>query len=550
MNVLKNHGEKIVLAVVVVVCALFAYMEWNAAEAEPKELQELESYKEKIKVAITQGKPSDKYPFGPQAAAKVGQAKEAYDANLERATKKPEADIPAYVAYPVVSRPFVDPKGRPLTDDELTHHEYAELMPLGEVKAEGDHGRVFVTFQLPRKMKYMDVVRVEVFRGMAADKIDTSQAYGTVALGPEDLPPDTAAPAKEAGKEATAAAEKPTDDSEMSTGAKRRAARAAAGETEAPTRGRTREKEPKKTEEIPAEYADVKVFSDTHVEPKKTYYYQARLIGRMGVADGKRFETKNAAGAVTRVTIIHAPKSAKTVASSKPNVVLYTTDLSGVANATPPASFQIRLAGTSGRIDPPGTAEFKRTKEYKGTFAVRVWVTEAQAWKEKTIEAAPDDPLKGTITYKAADGGDNKTVEFDSGYKLVEIKWGETVRETEVEEQEMDKDGNPIVDKKTGRPKTVKVVKKSEPIPNEVAVLDNVAEKKLEDFPKRADFVGRKSSLAYYQRIYDEQEKAAKVFKHTMEKVKERVKAADAARAAEKGATEETQPADTIKLGR
>jgi hypothetical protein len=237
------------------------------------------------------------------------------------------------------------------------------------------------------------------------------------------------------------------------------------------------------------------------------------------------------------------------------NTTLFVTDMTPIASTKTPANFQIRLAGTSGKIDPPGTPEYKRTKDYKGTFAVRVWVTEAQAWKDKTIEAAPDEKLAGTITYKTEDGSETKTLDFDSGYRLVEVKWGEIVKETEVDEPELDKDGNPIMDKKTGRPKTVKVMKKSEPIPNEIAVLENIQEKKLEEFPKRADFEGRKAALRYYARLAAQQETAAPTRKgrgkevDPAAKVKARVKEYEERKASEKAAQEQPNPTGEVKLG-
>lgn len=545
MRALRDHGEKVVLALVVVVCAVFAYFEYVACEAEPAELADLKGYREKIGRALSTGQPSEKYAYGPAELEKL-KYKETQDANLERATKKPEADIPSYVAYPLPARPYVDPNTRPLRDDELTKHDYAELLPLSDVKAEGDHGRVFVTFKPPKRLKYMDVVRVEVFRGPAADKIELAKPYGIVEFGPEE-PPEGEKPG--AAGAATAAEPAGAETAPDASGSSRR--RASRGTLEAET-PRGREREAKKTEEIPPEYADVKVFSDTHVEAKQTYHYQARMIARMTVPEGKRQEVKNAAGAVTKIIVAHMPnKNATPVSAAKPGAILFATPLTEVVSATTPASFQVRLAGTSGKIDPPGTPDYKRTKDYKASFSVNVWVTEAQAWHMKTIEVAPDEKLKGTITYKAPDAEEAKTYDFDAGYRLVELKWGETTREIEVEEQELDKDGNPMVDPKTHRPKKVKVKKQTEPIPTEVAVLENVVEKRFEEFPKRADFEGRKASLRFYAKLAAEQEARMKSKALDKDKVKSRVKEYEDRKATERAEREAAgKDADSnVKLG-
>ena len=70
-----------------------------------------------------------------------------------------------------------------------------------------------------------------------------------------------------------------------------------------------------------------------------------------------------------------------------------------------------------------------------------------------TIQAAPGERLKGALLYKDATTKESKNVDFDAGYTLAEIKWGETVREQEVEEPELDNDGNPVQDPKTRKPK-------------------------------------------------------------------------------------------------
>jgi hypothetical protein len=339
-------------------------------------------------------------------------------------------------------------------------------------------------------------VRVEVFRGEDEKKIDLSKPYGTVELGPEQGTEAAAAPAAtEAG---TAAPEKAPEESGA---AKRRRERAEAAETsEAPKAGVK-----KPVEEIPAEYADLKVFSDTRVEPKKTYFYQARLVARLSVPEGKRYEKKDAAGRLLNIIVVHAPKNAQTIPGASSNVVLYPAALSGVVSARTPDNFQIRLAGYSGKIDPLGTPEYKKTKDYKGRFAIRVWVTEAQAWKEQTLDIAPDERLKGTLTYKSAGSDETKTYDFDSGYKLVEIKMVATVKEIEVEETEIGPDGNPVMDEKTKQPKKRTVIKKSDPITNEVAVLENIQDQKLEEFPKRANFEGPKTSLRIIKSIAEKQ---------------------------------------------
>ena len=86
---------------------------------------------------------------------------------------------------------------------------FAVLGELTEIKTHGDHGRVLITYKFPANMKYMDVIRVEIFRGAEANKIDTQTPYDSWVYLDEDkevveAPPAAAAettPAREpAGK--------------------------------------------------------------------------------------------------------------------------------------------------------------------------------------------------------------------------------------------------------------------------------------------------------------------------------------------------------------
>ncbi|MCY3022720.1 MAG: hypothetical protein NTW87_27390 [Planctomycetota bacterium] len=538
MSVLKTHGEKIVLAVVLLVCGAFAYREWSNAESDPAEFADLARYSQAIQNATKGDSVADKYPYSASGAANLKYA-EAQKANIERATKELGPALATNIVYPRPGRPLVDESTKPTDPNALTQNDYAEVLPLSDVKADADHGRVFIAFRLPQKMKYMDPVRVEVFRGPSADKIDTAKPYNTVEFGPEELASAEPAAAAAGGATADTAA---AEGSALSVGEKRRSERAGTAEKETPRAATGR----KEKEEVPADYADVKVFSDTRVEPKQTYFYQVRLVTRMNVLAGKRIEQKDPqdAAKMLKVLIVQPPKNAKSVLPSVPGskALLYTTGLTEAVSATPPANFEVRLSGTSGTIDPRGTPEFKKSKDYKGTFALRVWVTEAQDWMPKTIEVSPGERLKGAIMYKDADTKQNKTYQFDAGYELKEIRIGEILQEKEVEENILDeKTGEPIVVE--GRVQKRKVIKKGSPIDNEEAVLVNLADKKEEVFPKRADFGIRKKSLAYYEQLANQQAKEQKVFKEKMKKVAQRIKADDEKRKqeAEKRAAEEQQ---------
>jgi len=518
MSALKNHGPKILLALSAAGCAVFAWMEGAGSQTTPPEFAGVDTEISKIESALKPGPISEKYPFGRSAIDSL-KFQEDSTLILERAGKRVETEIPAFVAYPQPSRPRVDSKDKPAEEGELTQQVFAEMRDLGDLKASGDHGRVFVTFKVPQKMKYLEPVRIDVFRGESDAKIDMKEPYATIELAPED-------PGATEEKPATADKAEDAATPELSAAARRRKERAGGDE---PAPKAPRREEPKKAaEEIPAEFADIKVFADTRVEQKMTYFYKLRMIARMTVVPGIKVVEKDNNGILTKITVVNQPKNATSVKPARPDskAVLFATPISAAVSATPPSNFEIRLAGTSGKLDPPGTPDFKRSKDYKGTFAVRVWVTDAQVWKDITIQAAPDEILKGSIRYVNADK-EAKSFDFNANYKLVEVKWGELVREIEENVPELDTDGNPIMDPKTRKPKMIRRMKKGDAIPNEIAVLEDQSSKKMEDFPKRADFGAREKSLEYYALIEKEQLKADKAFKVRMEKVKERIRASD-----------------------
>ena len=539
MSALQTHAPKIVVAVVAAGCAVLGIMEYSSAQARPQQFVGLNDDVNKLKAAMMSKRVSDNWKYGGEAANKLKYA-ELQGTIIERAGKSAEGELPARLAYQMPARPVVDSSGRPKDQSELTQHQSAEMGEITGVTAEGDHGRVIVAFKLPQKMKYLEPVRAEIFKGLAPDKIETSAPYATVEFGPE-----VAVAAEEAATPATS--ERTAEPATESSGAARR--RAAAERNQDDRKAPKREPVKKAAEEIPAEFADVKVFSDTRVDPKRTYYYKLRLVCRMTVQPERAIETKDSNGIVSRITIVHAPKDAQTVQGKSGSNVLYATKLTDHVSATPPSNFEIRLAGTSGKIDPEGTPDFKRSKEYKGTFALRVWVIDAQEWHNKTIESSPDEKLKGTILYKDATTKENKSYDFDAGYKLVEIK--EVMVTPEIVENvvKVDAEGNMVMDPKTKQPVKEEVRRKGQPIPNQVAILEDVATGKLEEFPKRADFAARKKSLEYYNRILEEQEKHRKIEKDKMDKLKTRLKEADAAREAERAAKAATDAATQQQPG-
>jgi hypothetical protein len=184
MSALTNHAPKIVVAVVAAGCAVFGFMEYSSAQSRPQQFAGLDDSVRKLDIAVKGKTVSPSFKYGSEAANKLKYI-EQQSAILERAAKSAEGELPARLAYQMPGRPLVDRGNKPPEIGDLTQHMNAEMAEITGVTAEGDHGRVFVTFKLPSNMKYMEAVRAEIFKGLAADKIEMSAPYATVEFGPE-----------------------------------------------------------------------------------------------------------------------------------------------------------------------------------------------------------------------------------------------------------------------------------------------------------------------------------------------------------------------------
>ncbi len=548
MNLLKVHGPKLLLLVAALLCGAIAYNEYSSGENKPEELVEAQANAARLKEMFAKGKVSDKYAYAKTAADSLNYQEQVAN-TLEMKAATTLSDVPAYVAYQRPAKPVIDPDSKPKKDGDFTTHQTAVMGTITDITTEVDHGFILLAFKVPdaSASKYMTPVRVEVFRGEGdAKNIDLRVPFSTVELASEDETVDAVAAT---APEVKAATEEPAAES---SGSKRRAARHAAENKEA-AKPSVKPKDTEKPEEIPPQFAASKIFKDSLVDEKREYFYQLRLISKISVPPNKfgsrEIREEAVAGVVTKIIVVDPPTGVTPVKPIAPNsnAALFAAALTAPVSRKAKANFEVRLAGTEGTIDPIGTPDFKRTKTYKGRFAVRAWVKEAQEWKEIQIMVAPDEPLKGALTYKVPDPKPKdpnrkitKEVPFDTRYKLVEIKMAETLTEKTSNEPELDKDGNPVFDPATKQPKMKQIVRQ-EKLPNEVAVLEDVATHKLEEFPKRQNFEDRAKAVKYYQALADQQARESKEIQAKMQKLREKLRAAEEERKAKAAADAATQ---------
>lgn len=506
MSAVKEHVEKIVFVVVLLAALGFLAMTFNTAE--PPNFAELEANQQKIEAELNTGMPSAKYGYSKEAAEKVAKIKDQALKNLNRA----DADIaegPQFAFYPQPMRPAYADDTKPHTEDQLTTHVTAVLSDLTEISARGDYGSIFITYRLPQDMKLMEAVRVEIFRGESETKIDLKSPYAVVEHAAEEQVHDEKVIEEKPKEVETVKKTEPT----------RRRREDEPVETSGP-------KDREKKVELPAEFAGIQVHKDTRVDGKKPYYYQLRLVGKVTVSLDKPAEEKTPHG--VKKTYFHGPKEGVPVLtkSGKANL-LFATPMSKVITATPPSNFEIRLAGSleeDGKIAPPGTAEY-RLKDYtgyKGRFEVRAWVKDAQEFKDDTIEVGPGERLKGSLEYRSADTKEKLTYEFDTGYTLVEMSYGEQTQKFIERKPVVDSNGNPIM--QNGVMKVEEIEREGEKFYKMRALLKDNLTGKTHEVWQGHDPSKREKLVEYLRRAALDQQADREERKRKQDELREKIK--------------------------
>lgn len=486
MNALKNNAEKIVFVLVVLICAYIAFSSIPPADDTMKVA---EDNLQTIERTLRAKNVSTNYVYSQNNQEQNLVHVEKYTGNQQRSnpTQQVRSDLPGWVAYPQPERPAGEQK-LPVPVEEF----FAEAVGISDLRIMVEQGRNIIAFKKPEGYKFMELVRVEIYRGKQPDKLERIEA---VLFGPEDGPapePVKVEPAK--------AAPTPTEG-------RRRGAATTARNQPAPP---------------PNPLAGMTVFIDSNLEQKVKYFYKVVPVARMVKTPDAEEVVKNAVGDPEKIKIYRAPKNVEKIAPGNPEskTAIFKGPSSEVREVTTPSNFQIRLAGIIGSFSPPGTPEPKMSRDYQGNFEVKVWVPEAQEFKEITMQASPGQALKGQLSYKVAATKETKVVDFDSGYVLQEIKWGSRGGVEKVTQP----DGS--------------VTEVTKPIiPNEVAVLLETKTKKTEEFPKRAEFERKTDNVKYYEQLDKERRDAEKANQERFSKAAERVKAYD-----ETKKQEETKP--------
>ncbi|MBI3829698.1 MAG: hypothetical protein HY291_09290 [Planctomycetes bacterium] len=542
MKAIVSHIEWLMAGVVILVCGVFIFM--DLSESQNDALESLRNDGKKINEALATNPVDPKWEW---SQANQSKNVEVFQAAAKRPGEALAATPDGWVFYPRPQRPFVAADQKPKLDGDIVKVKAALNAPASP-SAKADHGSVYLSFKLPEGdgLKFFHVVRVEVFRGATAEEI--KDLIGAVEIGTEEhaegeLPPEQPA----AGAQAAEAAKSEDLNTTARSSKHANPPKEAAGGKEKPLAA---EETP-----IPAEYKGLIVFRDQDVQPKKTYFYKVRLVGRLiklGPGD-------LVAGPNKTVYKVEVPAELTPVKPAKADnpARLYAGALSDAASDTAPPNFQIRFAGSNGELPKEGQVLAPGfVPSYQGRFAVQVWVPALREWKEDFATVGVNQEITGTIKYKKPDAKDTEQLDYKTGLKLVEIvnkseRKMET-RKVSVTEKKVNSDGVeeevPVMDEKTGKPK-VKEEQVEREIPNQAAMLYDTDTKKTEECFKRPDYEKRKEAFIVLDRIFKDQEAQAKKEKDRVAKLvaaqraaQEKRKAEDAAKVQQPGAENPNMP--------
>lgn len=455
MEKLKKHGPILMFIVVLGLCAGLIYLNYD----KPEEMLSETKFDQSVKTVSAKLSSKDVEPDYAFAEAKKDELKkmpEIVDKNVSRLTRTTDVPVGVYVAYPQPMRPRSDK----VEEAAQPVQKFGSNPGLAKdkIKTHPDQGAIYVEFRLPQfdpKETLTELVRVQVFRGTEANKIDTTKPFGVIELGPEEPPPPppagTAVPA-------------PAPDTGRARGT--------------PTPGTGRRPPPRV--EVPK---DLRAFRDTDVQQLTTYYYQLRLIVRFTGTEGKFVPALDKEGKIIPGNpgyTLHTPDRDPVLgknytpvpSSSGAPIPLYAMPLTDPVSATTPFNFTIRLEGVVGDPPKPGQPRDPASpliRTYAARFEIGVWRPDMDKWTADHIQVKEGDMLGET---EDADG------------KKVMRKFRYTVKgTTEKRDYEYAKD--------LGY-KFIEIVQKPDPDSRiagqltDVAILENQRTKKSEEFVKQS----------------------------------------------------------------
>ncbi len=416
-NFLKRWGPVLMFVIVLGLSVGLVYMNLTDPKTDP-DIITAKANQAAVDKALSAGKVSPDFIASPENAAKL-KFSEEWKQNTERIKRTVDEPIGVFVSYPQPSRPKSEPPPPPPSQDDI----FAKMpIALDQTnpsffKAIPERGKIFVRCELPTTgYELMEPLRFEIFRGLAANKIDITKPWGTIEIGLEKSP----------AKAGAAAAGTPAAAAEATENSRVGRIRGTVGTAPVPAPGDRSKKPAEKEYERPASKY---VFVDAKdIDQQTTYFYQVRLVAKFTSVEGKKVPGTKPDGTAKEVTH-HAPNNPALtpVKATEAGVRLYATPMTTSISAKTPTNFQIRISSITGTVPPIGAVRNPAAPKwdtFKVNFEVRAWIQDAGKWVTARVEnIAEGDTIGGTIKY------DKKEYPFtkDLNFKLYEVNNEEIV---------------------------------------------------------------------------------------------------------------------------
>ncbi|HEY3324452.1 MAG TPA: hypothetical protein VGP72_28635 [Planctomycetota bacterium] len=415
MRFLNTHAPKLMFLLVAATCVVFTVF------CTPRPIP-LDHDRELALIDRTLrfGGASPQFAYGAAALERL-QYHDAVAAS-EHLLSEPLPLIGWHVAFPQPSRPLVYDNREPIKCVDT----YASLDSPKPEQAFAKADRAVIEFQIPKHSPHITPLRIEIFRATAEASIDTRAPYAAVSLVDPEPAPVPVAPA--------------------------------------PFHPRRPPPPPPQPLPVPAN----PTFHDKQIQPRTAYHYAFRIIGRMNTPPNTTI-ARDADGNVVR-TSLHAPRGFEIIGADRS---LYAGPISEPIEITTRSNCEVRLTGIIGSLPAEGAP--KPSSTYKGQFAVRVWLSAIQEWKEQSVYVEPGQRIEGNVIYKDPQTRRPVASAFNTGLELVEIKRGEITHAKSVDVMRADDHGKMIADPGTGIAVRTSQELKGESIPISVAVLRDIA---------------------------------------------------------------------------
>jgi hypothetical protein len=168
MSFLTKHGGPLCFGCTAAICLCVVLLHIDAPE--PESFATLEADTGRLRDVLAFKDVSPSYRYGDRARAKLVHSRAEIDT---------PTDVPPRIVYPRPGKPTIDPASIP--NGPLPVEDFAVLPAISQLRTLAERGRIRIEFQIP-ETRYLQNLRVDLFRGTGTDTMDTVHPFGSIDL--------------------------------------------------------------------------------------------------------------------------------------------------------------------------------------------------------------------------------------------------------------------------------------------------------------------------------------------------------------------------------